>query len=223
MNDYTGGRPGRLRSYAKRHDEQHNGRHAGVPPRASRRPRRLRRAVAIAAALAGVALLAAACGGGSAPATATPAAQGGSNSASTADALPYTQCMRAHGVPNFPDPSPNAGGKPFTGQSLQQAGVDPSSPQAQAAGRACAHLYPAPNPAQFAQQTSEELRYATCMRAHGVLNYPDPSHSPTGAPVLPLTPGVADSPDFQPAQQACHSVDPGVPAFPANNSGKGGS
>ncbi len=183
----------------------------GLPPRASRRPGHLRLATAIAIALAGVALLAAACGG-SAPATATSAGPGGSTTTSNADEIPYTNCMRAHGVPNFPDP--NAQGKPFTAQNLGQAGLTGNSPQLGAASRACAHLMVAPSPAQLAQQTSELVRYAACMRAHGVPDFPDPSTSANGAPSLSLTPSIADSPDFQPAEQACHSVDPGLPALP---------
>jgi hypothetical protein len=196
-------------------DEQHTTKHTGLPPRVSRRPGHLRRAAAIAAAAAGVAILAAACGGGSAPSTSTAAAQGGSTTTSNADEMPYTQCMRAHGVPNFPDP--NALGKPFTAQSLQQAGVPADSPQLQAASTACAHLLVPPSPAQLAQQTSELVRYAACMRAHGVPDFPDPSTSANGAPSLGLPPSIVDSPDFQPAEHACHSVDPGMPTITNSN------
>jgi hypothetical protein len=199
--------------------EQRTTEHTGLPPRASQRRGHLRRAVAVAAALAGVALLAAACGGGSAPATATSAAQGGSTTTGNADEMPYTQCMRAHGVPNFPDP--NAQGKPFTAQSLQQAGIGGNSPQFQAASQACAHLMVPPSPAQLAQMTSEMVRYAACMRAHGVPDFPDPSTSANGGPVTSLTPSIVDSPDFQPAEQACHSVDPGLAV--RSNVGKGAS
>jgi hypothetical protein len=187
-------------------DEQRTTEPTGLPPRANRRRGRLRRAVAVAAVLAGVALLAAACGGGSTPAAAPPAGQGGSTPTSNADEMPYTQCMRAHGVPTWPDP--NAQGKPFTPQNLQQAGIDLSSPQVQAAQSACAHLLVPPSPAQLAQQTSEMVRYAACMRAHGVPDFPDPSTTADGGSSLDLTPSILDSPDFQPAERACHSVDP---------------
>jgi hypothetical protein len=194
--------------------EQRTTEHTGLPPRASRRRGHLRRAVAPAAALAGVALLAAACGGGSTSTTSTSAAQGGGTTNSNADEMPYTQCMRAHGVLNFPDP--NAQGKPFTAQSLQQAGIGGNSPQFQAASQACAHLMVPPSPAQLAQMTRELVRYAECMRAHGVPDFPDPSANGSG---LNLTPSIVDSPDFVPAEQACHSVDPGLPE-PRNNTGK---
>jgi hypothetical protein len=53
--------------------------------------------------------------------------------------LRYSQCMRSHGVPNFPDlgqnnPSPPPG---------NGAGLNPNSPQFQAASSACQHLLPA--------------------------------------------------------------------------------
>jgi hypothetical protein len=52
--------------------------------------------------------------------------------------LKFSQCMRSHGVPNFPD----------FGQSAQSPGagnggaINPSSPQVQAALSACQHLLP---------------------------------------------------------------------------------
>jgi hypothetical protein len=177
------------------------------------------RASAIAVGLAVVAILAAACGGGTST-TATSASQGGGTATSNADEMPYTQCMRAHGVPNFPDP--NAQGKPFTALNLQPAGINPDSPQVAAASTACARLLVPPSPAQLAQQTSELVRYAACMRAHGVPDFPDPSTSANGGSSLSLTPGVVDSPDFQPAEQACHSVDPGLPTFTNPSKGRPG-
>jgi hypothetical protein len=100
------------------------------------------------AALAGVSLFTAACGGGSAPpgaavtaaaVTGTPAAgQGGSSL--TADADAYTRCMHAHGVPDFP--VPNTQGKLFNSKYLQQAGAGPGSPKFRAASSACSRLFP---------------------------------------------------------------------------------
>jgi hypothetical protein len=53
-------------------------------------------------------------------------------------ALAYSQCMRSHGVPNFPDPQRAAGGTRVTIGN----GVDPNSPQFQSAQQACQSLYP---------------------------------------------------------------------------------
>src|SRR5260221_14795195 len=71
-----------------------------------KRPTRLRRAGPLAAALAGAALLAAACSGGSPNPSAGAGSPGGSERTS---ALAYSQCMRAHGIKNFPDPSAGGG------------------------------------------------------------------------------------------------------------------
>ena len=52
-------------------------------------------------------------------------------------ALKYSQCMRQHGVPKFPDPQPNGG--LLVGPD---SGVDPSSPTFKAADKACQQLLP---------------------------------------------------------------------------------
>jgi hypothetical protein len=127
-------------------------------PPSGARPGRVRRAGlpqlrVLAAALAGVALLAAACGGGTGPVTAPPASHDVTNSTDNAQGVAYTRCMRAHGVPKFPDP--NSQGELFNGAYLKQAGVVPDSPQVQAAGSACSHLLPAgaAAPGQHAPRT----------------------------------------------------------------------
>jgi hypothetical protein len=68
------------------------------------RRRRWRRMAGFLAIAAGIALLASGCGGGG-----TSAGSGASPSpASTyAKLIAYAQCMRSHGVPNFPDPNSN--------------------------------------------------------------------------------------------------------------------
>jgi len=48
--------------------------------------------------------------------------------------LAVSHCMRAHGVPNFPDPNPT------TGQIAAPAGIDRNSPQVLAALHACSSL-----------------------------------------------------------------------------------
>jgi hypothetical protein len=54
-------------------------------------------------------------------------------------ALKFSQCMRSHGVPKFPDPkfSPNGGTQMTIGKD-----VDPNSPQFKAAQKACQKLVP---------------------------------------------------------------------------------
>jgi hypothetical protein len=56
-------------------------------------------------------------------------------------ALKFSQCMRSHGVPKFPDPQADANG----GMKMtigERAGVDPNSPQFRAAQKACQKLVP---------------------------------------------------------------------------------
>jgi hypothetical protein len=114
------------------------------------------------------------------------------------DALKYSQCMRSHGVADFPDP--NTGG----GISISSgSGIDPSSPQFQAAGKACRRYFPAPHlsQAQIAQHEESLLKFARCMRKNGAPNYPDPKFAANGA----VTEGGLDPnlPNLQAAANAC--------------------
>jgi hypothetical protein len=53
--------------------------------------------------------------------------------------LKAAQCMRSHGVPNFPDPTESNGGQAI---GFHVSGIDPNSPQFQAAQKACRSLSP---------------------------------------------------------------------------------
>ena len=131
--------------------------------------------------LAALALVAAGCGGSGNPsgvasvATTTTAAT--STTASGAGALvAFSQCMRANGVPNFPDPQSYAHGN--VKLTVLNLGTGPT---AQAAMNACHHLLPSGGPGdqETAQQLhtrlADELSFATCMRRHGVARFPDPT------------------------------------------------
>lgn len=52
-----------------------------------------------------------------------------------ANALKFSACMRSHGLPNFPDPTFSGGGVSL--RINARSGIDPSSPQFQAAQKAC--------------------------------------------------------------------------------------
>ena len=62
--------------------------------------------------------------------------------------LKFAQCMHAHGVPSYPESSPNASPSPYSNlgntavNALQLAGVNPNSPVVQAALRACERANP---------------------------------------------------------------------------------
>lgn len=123
------------------------------------------RAVAALAVVASAVLLTA-CGASSS----SSATAGGSTQ--YAKALAYAQCMRAHGVPNYPDP--NSNGQIIPPSGAANAGSKQTGLAAQAA---CRHLQP--NGEQggsngSAASTSYYLAYARCMRTHGEPNFPDP-------------------------------------------------
>jgi hypothetical protein len=117
----------------------------------------------LAAALAAVAALAG-CGSTGAD---TPAAGGGD------PAVRSAQCMRSHGLPSFPDPSP---GEPPRIPSE----VDTQAPAFRAAQQACARLLPGGSLSgtQAASRTAALLGLARCMRANGVPTFRDPTSSP---------------------------------------------
>jgi hypothetical protein len=118
-------------------------------------------------------LLAAACGG-SPSSTRSAGAPNAGGSAASAVPVAYSRCMRSHGIPDFPDPS-SSGQIPK--QEILQLGV--STSVLQTAQRACMRLWPyqAPTQAQQRQQLTSDLRFAHCMRSHGVPNFPDPTSS----------------------------------------------
>jgi hypothetical protein len=54
----------------------------------------------------------------------------------------FARCMRAHGVPNWPDPTIDSQGRPVFAVSISKDGFDPYSPQIWAKGNACSRLMP---------------------------------------------------------------------------------
>jgi hypothetical protein len=127
-----------------------------------------------------------------------------------AQAAKFAVCIRKHAVPNFPDP--NAQGVIQFGSA---EGIDPRSPAFRSAVHACRALLPhglaAPTPAQLAQVQQQLLAFSTCMRAHGIKDFPDPSGGglPPIQPVGDLDP---NSPLFKTAYSACGAhLPPGLP------------
>ena len=127
-------------------------------------------------------------------------------------ALKLSECMRAHGVPNFPDPN---------GQGvIQGSGIDPNSPAFQKAQQTCAKNLGGGlgtrSPAQIAQAQAAALAFSKCMRSHGLPDFPDPQFGSGGAIRISIGgPGNANSgvdpnsPIFQKAQKTCGSLLPG--------------
>lgn len=159
------------------------------------------------AALCLCAIALAACGSSAKPS--------GSGSADT-QAVKYADCMRANGTPNFPDPGSNG------------ALPNPASPAFRAAKTACAKLQPVGlhlggPAAPTAAELRAALRFARCMRAHGLPHFPDPLT--TYGPGLTLgrgeyfpATGATDvqSPAFIHTAKACGVQLPSLPPPPAN-------
>lgn len=186
--------------------------------------RRTRPPGLFAAGLVAVGLLMAACSSGSASpgvakagSTATTAAAS-ANKSSKASPLAYSQCMRAHGIGDFPDPNSQ-------GQISLSAGpgsdLIPDNPLFQSAQQACKALQPTPTPAEQNQMHAAALNYAKCMRTKGIKDFPDPQTSSgpasaqssangsssamaiNGVPVKPGGDLDPNNPLFQGADQAC--------------------
>jgi hypothetical protein len=135
------------------------------------------------------------------------------------DALKFAQCMRSHGVPDYPDPGGQGGLS--ASKAAASGDLNSNSPQFQAARRECGSLLPSGRPASPAQQaavTAKAVQFAECMRAHGVPGFPDPGSMPGGrktpgggyfieAQSGPLSP---DNPQFVRAQKACRDATGGI-------------
>jgi hypothetical protein len=193
--------------------------------RRSQLKRRALHGLAVAAVVA-LSLLAAACGDGSSGAkvaqvgtTGSPNGSGSSSSASGSnDPRAFSACMRGHGVANFPDPDSQGRFKlgSGVGPGGQKTGVDTDSPQFKRADKACRKFQPngrRPSAAQQAQEQQAMLKYAQCMRAHGVPKFPDPTAG--GAITLDNNSVDPNTPQFKAAAEACRKLVPGSPIAPS--------
>jgi hypothetical protein len=143
----------------------------------------------LALVAAGCAVVTAACGSSSAPGKPT-------GRIARSEGIAFSKCMRAHGLPNFPDPIAG-GGLQFSLPS----GMTPQSRAFAAAQAVCNYLVPAPpggSGGPSPGQRAADLRFAHCMRSHGVPNYPDPAYSDGQQLVKPLQ---------------LYGINPGSPAF----------
>ena len=182
----------------------------GVTGGGHRDPRR--RASVLAAAAAGVAVLTAACGsGGGGPAGSSPSHPPGYQQYHA-----YSQCLRSHGAPFWPEPSAVPAGvwdNPNTYNITPQILAAEHGPAWQAALTACQHLAPWQLPytaAQISALRSRLQRLTACMRAHGITHFPSPAAGPYGAGFPSPGPGVSpDSGQFRAAQRACWHYAPG--------------
>jgi len=202
--------------------------------------------------LASAALLVSGCGSSSSPGvahlssdTSGGSAADGAGKSSTPESsasiqqkmVAYSQCMRSHGVPEFPEPTEGHLLIHSGVHNGQVTGVNPQSSRFQTAQKVCGKLMPAPgtpSPAQQAKVQESALKFSQCMRSHGVPGFPDPTFSGGGAR-LTLKAGGANgidpnSPQFKAAQKTCQSLMPGPRGGPggggpstSSSGGPGGS
>lgn len=127
----------------------------------------------------------------------------------------YAQCLRSHGVPNFPDPSGSHG-------LAIPNDINPQSRAFTSAQRACVKLAHGGS-GQGSPSESHRLQLlalAKCMRKHDVPSFPDPTSSPpppgngnviggNGAYLAVGPPTSRQSPAFNHAAASC-----GIPGPP---------
>ncbi len=186
-------------------------------------------AAALAAALIALGVLVAGCGGSSpsngvaslgshvskTSTTSSTAAgsTGGGESSPGSQAVAYTACVRAHGVPNFPEPqistSPDGGSV-----KLAVPASIGGNPKFKSAQQACRKLLPGGGPGGEGNhqitpsEQSQYLKAAACIRSHGVPNFPDPTFSGGGVHIEHQNLNER-SPAFKAAVLACESLIPG--------------
>ena len=131
------------------------------------------------AAVAVVALIGAGCGSNAPSESVTAGHSGAADATSTATAtasrkltarekaVKFAECIRAHGVSDFPDP--NATGDFDYGVSVTPAVWKQAT-------TACKDLQPPGtlSSKRTPKQQSASLRFAQCVRDHGVKDFPDP-------------------------------------------------
>jgi hypothetical protein len=181
----------------------------------------MKRTAAVTLASTAISLLLAACGGTPptpsgvaalpSPSTGSAAQAIGSAAPAAGDALAqalaYAQCMRANGVPEWPDPDSHG---VFDKSLIKRAAPD-RTPQLDAAFNACENLLPTsmrgPTPAEVQQAWTDARSFLQCMRALGVTNAPDPASDDQGMPVFNLAGTGIDprSPQILAKAQQCQS------------------
>jgi hypothetical protein len=138
--------------------------------------------------------------GGSGAATTTTSGQ----QAAAAVLREFVRCARANGMPNLPDLRLDSNG---------QVSIPPGTPDPpQSVERACRSIWerlPASASGEQARPPADIqalLRYARCMREHGVADFPDPQ--PDGRFPLPASLRGGKTPRFLRAMQACRQLNP---------------
>jgi hypothetical protein len=164
------------------------------------------RTARVVAALGVTALLAAACGGSSrATNTFAPGA-------TYAQMLAFAKCMRSHGVASFPDPDRQGN---FNNATIRA--LDSNNSQESNALFPCRSVLPNAGTGLTVEQVQQDqqqnlrqaVKSASCMRAHGIENFADPSGSTQASgvnwqPVLQAGLNL-NTPSYKAAFHACQT------------------
>ena len=187
-------------------------------PRAARG----RGALALVTLVTAAGLLAAGCGGSAAGPGVPSVGNGTGHSAGQNRATELraaAQCVRAHGIPGYADPVLTASGSLFTDiRSIADAAPAAVSEANAACGHALALAQltlsgnPQGEPPAPAQLVQAGVRANECLRAHGLVNLPDPTAQ---SPYMPghgfihsgneLPAGGKASPVYRAAANACRA------------------
>ncbi|MGH3714023.1 MAG: hypothetical protein ACRDT4_11270 [Micromonosporaceae bacterium] len=123
-------------------------------------------------------------------------------------AVKFGRCMRENGVPDFPDPDVEGGGVRLRApEGMDKKKVD-------AAMEKCKQYLPnagEPPPAD-PKRRAQMLKYAQCMREHGVPKFPDPDDDgrmQINSDQLGMPP---DDPRFKAAEKECAKLRPAPPS-----------
>jgi hypothetical protein len=153
------------------------------------------------AALLGTAVIALAGCSSGAPTGPRPSASAGAGlNDARATWLRVSQCMRANGYPDFPDPTLDEHGVwnisyPIQGES--PAACDQAVREAKAISNSLTGVTPS--------EMAGLRQYAACMRSHGIAAFPDPDEDGNYGPVLQQ---LAQDPAYPAAFEACKQLHP---------------
>jgi hypothetical protein len=166
------------------------------------------RADLVIVVLIGTIVLASACGGGGPSGKSVVSLPNG--------ALAFVNCMRTHGEPNMPDPV-------VKGHSVHIAikvgsGIDPGSPQFDAAYKACKYLTSPGKGSAAGGNTitpadqADYLKAAACMRSHGFPKFPSPVFQNDDVTFTSRTPIDTNTARYQRVLATCDKLIPaGLP------------
>ena len=132
------------------------------------------------------------------------AAQAAADPASQEQTVKYSECMRANGVADFPNPDADG--------QIRYGGISVSKETWTNAVDKCRGLEPADWPddaGRTPEQQQAALQFAQCVRENGVPDFPDPATP--GDPLIDTTKMRGDVsarsiPELKPAVEACRDL-----------------